>query len=59
MNTNRNTIKYIDVYFKVTNDVGDLRKTGHFRAQDHFESLNLQVGNGTLPIIMCLETLQI
>lgn len=31
MNTNRNTIKYIDVYFKVTNDVGDLRKTGHFQ----------------------------
>ena len=31
MNTNRNTINYIDVYFKVTNDVGDLRKTGHFQ----------------------------
>lgn len=29
------------------------------RAQDHFESLNLQAGNGTLPIIMCLEMLQI
>ena len=41
MNTNRNTIKYIDVYFKVTNDVGDLRKTGHFQrtgALREFES---------------------
>jgi hypothetical protein len=31
MNTNKNTIKYIEVFFVVTNDVGDVRKTGSFR----------------------------
>ena len=31
MNTNSQTIKYIDVYFRVTNGVGDVRKTGHFQ----------------------------
>ncbi len=31
MNTNKNTIKYIEVFFAVTNDVGDVRKTGSFR----------------------------
>lgn len=31
MNTSTQTIKYIDVYFKVTNGVGDVRKTGHFQ----------------------------
>lgn len=30
-NTNKKTIKYIDVHFKVTNDVGDVRKTGVFK----------------------------
>ena len=30
-NTNKKTIKYIDVYWKVTNDVKDVRKTGHFK----------------------------
>lgn len=30
-NTNKETIKYIDVYWVVTNDVNDVRKTGHFR----------------------------
>ena len=30
-NTNSKTIKYITVYFKITNDVGDLRKTGYFQ----------------------------
>lgn len=30
-NTNAKTIRYIDVYFRVTNDVGDTRSTGHFR----------------------------
>ena len=30
-NTNKNTIKYIDVYWTVTNDVNDVRKTGHFK----------------------------
>lgn len=31
LNLNKRTIKYIDVYWKVTNDVGDVRKTGHFK----------------------------
>lgn len=31
VNTNPKTIKYITVYFKVTNDVGDIRKTGYFK----------------------------
>ena len=30
-NTNKNTIKYIEVFWKVTNDVGDVRKTGSFK----------------------------
>lgn len=30
-NTNKKTIKYINVFFKVTNDVGDVRKTGNFQ----------------------------
>ena len=30
-NTNKKTIKYIDVYWKITNDVDDVRKTGHFK----------------------------
>ena len=31
LNTNKKTIKYIDVYWKITNDVDDVRKTGHFK----------------------------
>lgn len=31
VNTNKKTIKYIDVYWKITNDVGDVRRTGHFQ----------------------------
>jgi hypothetical protein len=31
LNTNKKTIKYIEVFFVVTNDVGDVRKTGSFR----------------------------
>lgn len=31
MNTNKKTIKYITVYWKITNDVGDVRKTGYFK----------------------------
>lgn len=31
VNTNSKTIKYITVYFKVTNDVGDVRRTGYFK----------------------------
>lgn len=30
-NTNKKTIKYIDVYWKITNDVKDVRKTGSFK----------------------------
>lgn len=41
MNLNKRTIKYIDVYWKVTNGVGDVRKTGHFKGTgplEQFES---------------------
>ena len=31
VNTNPKTIKYIAVYFKITNGVGDVRKTGYFQ----------------------------
>lgn len=31
LNMNKKTIKYIDVYWKISNDVGDVRKTGHFK----------------------------
>lgn len=37
MNTNKNTIKYIEVFFVVTNDVGDVRKTGSFRGTGPLE----------------------
>ncbi len=37
MNTNKNTIKYIEVFFAVTNDVGDVRKTGSFRGTGPLE----------------------
>lgn len=30
-NTNAKTIKYITVYFKITNDVNDVRCTGYFK----------------------------
>ena len=30
LNTNKKTIKYIDVYWVLKNDVGDIRKSGHF-----------------------------
>ena len=30
-NTNKNTIKYIEVFWVITNDVGDVRKTGSFK----------------------------
>lgn len=30
-NTNKWTIKYIDVYWVVTNDVNDVRGSGHFK----------------------------
>lgn len=45
MNTSTQTIKYIDVYFRVTNDVGDVRKTGHFQGTGplgEFESATWQ-----------------
>lgn len=31
MNLNKKTIKYLDVYWRITNDVADVRKTGHFK----------------------------
>jgi hypothetical protein len=31
VNTNPKTIRYITVYFKITNDVGDVRQTGYFK----------------------------
>ena len=31
LNTNAKTIKYIDVYWRITNDVNDVRKIGHFK----------------------------
>ncbi len=37
MNTNKNTIKYIEVFFVVTNDVGDVRKTGSFKGTGPLE----------------------
>ena len=43
MNTNKRTIKYIDVYWKVTNSVNDVRETGHFSGTGplaQFESAN-------------------
>ena len=30
-NTNSKTIKYLTIYFKITNDVGDIRETGYFQ----------------------------
>lgn len=30
-NTYTKTIRYIDIYFKITNDVNDVRSVGHFR----------------------------
>lgn len=37
MNTNKNTIKYIEVFFVVSNDVGDIRKTGSFKGTGPLE----------------------
>jgi hypothetical protein len=37
MNTNKNTIKYFEVFFVVTNDVGDIRKTGSFKGTGPLE----------------------
>ena len=36
-NTNKNTIKYIEVFWVVTNDVGDVRKTGSFKGTGPLE----------------------
>lgn len=36
-NTNSKTIKYLTVYFKITNDVGDIRKTGYFQGTGPLE----------------------
>lgn len=37
VNLNKRTIKYIDVYWKVTNGVNDVRKTGHFKGTGPLE----------------------
>lgn len=39
-NTNKKTIKYIAVHFKVTNDVGDVRKTGYFQGTGPVEEFH-------------------
>ena len=39
-NTNKKTIKYIDVYWKITNDVNDIRKTGHFKGTGPLEEFD-------------------
>ncbi len=36
-NTNQKTIKYIEVYWVITNDVGDVRKTGSFKGTGPLE----------------------
>ena len=36
-NTNKATIKYIDVYWTITNDVNDVRKNGHFKGTGPLE----------------------
>lgn len=40
MNLNQKTIKYIDVYFTVKNDVGDIRGSGHFQGTGPVECLS-------------------
>lgn len=37
LNTNKNTIKYIELFWRVTNDVGDVRKTGSFKGTGPLE----------------------
>lgn len=39
MNTNKKTIKYIEVFFTIKNDVGDICKTGSFRGTGPLEEL--------------------
>lgn len=36
-NMNTKTIRYLTVYFKITNDVGDIRKTGYFKGTGPLE----------------------
>lgn len=36
-NVNSKTIKYIDVYWQITNDVGDIRGNGHFKGTGPLE----------------------
>jgi hypothetical protein len=38
-NMNVKTIHYIDVYFRITNDVGDVRMTGHFKGTGPLKEL--------------------
>ena len=37
LNTNKKTIKYIDVYWRILNDVDDVRNTGHFKGTGPLE----------------------
>lgn len=39
-NLNKKTIKYIDIYWKITNDVNDVRKTGVFKGTGPVEYLH-------------------
>lgn len=39
-NLNKRTIKYIDVYWVIQNDVGDIRKSGHFSGTGPVEYLS-------------------
>jgi hypothetical protein len=45
VNTNRKTIKYIYVYFRVTNDVNDVRCTGHFKGTGPLEEFDVSSWN--------------
>jgi len=39
-NTYAKTIRYIDIYFKITNDVNDVRSVGHFRGTGPVKEFN-------------------
>ena len=40
VNTNKRTIKYIDVYWRLLNDVNDVRNTGHFKGTGPVEQFS-------------------
>jgi len=39
-NTNKKTIKYLNIFWKITNDVDDVRQTGHFDCTGPVEQYN-------------------